>query len=156
MTRTHFDPLINFFDLTRSFFHLWFKWITLILKIWPFHREQRRWADVGIVVRDLFVICSYVIRRLICCLVCKQFAASSLDRITDSLGYSAHCTIAQCSKTIWEDWRMRPKGEDWIGIQGCKMLEMSCEDHDRLAFKSQFVSHTCRHKGVWQATHVTV
>ena len=29
-----------------------------------------------------------------------------------------------------------------VGIQGCKILEMSCEDHDRLAFKSQFVSHT--------------
>ncbi|XP_022006366.1 arogenate dehydrogenase 1, chloroplastic isoform X2 [Helianthus annuus] len=29
-----------------------------------------------------------------------------------------------------------------ILLQGCKMIEMSCEEHDRLAAQSQFVTHT--------------
>ena len=29
-----------------------------------------------------------------------------------------------------------------VGVQGCRMVEMSCEEHDRYAAGSQFLTHT--------------
>nr|GEY86553.1 hypothetical protein [Tanacetum cinerariifolium] len=60
----------------------------------------------------------------------------------------------ESGKDGWKDLkfmyeRVRVRDEDlcssFLSIfkhEGCKMLEMSCEEHDRLAAESQFVTHT--------------
>ncbi|PWA84366.1 bifunctional chorismate mutase/prephenate dehydrogenase T-protein [Artemisia annua] len=50
-------------------------------------------------------------------------------------------------KFMYERVRVRDEGlcSSFLNIfehEGCKMLEMSCEEHDRLAAESQFVTHT--------------
>ncbi|MQL99791.1 hypothetical protein Taro_032523 [Colocasia esculenta] len=48
---------------------------------------------------------------------------------------------------VFERVRIRDHGlcRDFLGIfqrEGCRMVEMSCEEHDKIAARSQFVTHT--------------
>lgn len=92
----------------------------------------------------------------------KQFAKNLLLDVVPS-GFGILCTHPMfgkfSGKNTWEGLRFvyekvrintgnsiqEQKAEQFLDIfqdEGCRMIEMSCEEHDRYAAESQFVTHT--------------
>lgn len=92
----------------------------------------------------------------------KQFAKNLLLDVVPS-GFGVLCTHPMfgkfSGKNSWEGLRFvyekvringessiqQKKAEQFLDIfqdEGCRMIEMSCEEHDRYAAESQFVTHT--------------